>query len=307
MLSYSQGEAQEKLFQYNLNGELTQIAQGSEYTSFTPDALGRIKAVTLPYYSTLSYSLDHSGRRVQKLKNGSKVYRNIYEDEFKIAAEVGPLGQFKEYVYATNINSADYIKDGSKHYKILKDHLGSPRLVVNASTGAIVQRMDYNEWGMVTLDTNPGFQAFGFAGGIYDQDTKLVKFGARDYDGSTGRWLSKDPILFDGGDTNLYGYVINDPVNFVDYNGRNPVAVAAVGVGAATGAAVGFFSGISTSNSCTVSGKFRDGAKGAAYGALGGAIAGFGAAGGGIIGSAAVIVGSAFAGAAAGIIEFFGP
>ncbi len=73
---------------------------------------------------------------------------------------------------------------------------------------------------MVTLDTNPGFQAFGFAGGIYDQDTKLVKFGARDYAGSTGRWLSKDPILFNGGDTNLYGYVLNDPVNFVDPSGE---------------------------------------------------------------------------------------
>ena len=144
MLSYSQGEAPEKLFQYNLNGELTQIAQGSEYTSFTPDALGRIKAVTLPDYSMLSYSLDHSGRRVQKLKNGSKVYRNIYEDEFKIAAEVGPLGQFKEYVYATNINSADYMKVGTTFYRIIKDHLGSPRFVVNARAGFIVQRMDYN-------------------------------------------------------------------------------------------------------------------------------------------------------------------
>lgn len=38
----------------------------------------------------------------------------------------------------------------------------------------------------------------------------------RDYDPETGRWLSKDPILFGGGDTNLYGYVMADPVNFID-------------------------------------------------------------------------------------------
>ncbi|MFP5459939.1 MAG: RHS repeat domain-containing protein [Bacteriovoracia bacterium] len=56
------------------------------------------------------------------------------------------------------------------------------------------------------------FQGFGFAGGLYDQDTKLVKFGARDYDSRTGRWLSKDPIGFNGGDANLYG-------NFIDPNG----------------------------------------------------------------------------------------
>jgi RHS repeat-associated protein len=65
--------------------------------------------------------------------------------------------------------------------------------------------MDYDEFGNVINDTNPGFQPFGFAGGLYDQDTKLVRFGARDYDASVGRWTAKDPISFNGGDTNLYG------------------------------------------------------------------------------------------------------
>ncbi|MDR0407875.1 MAG: RHS repeat-associated core domain-containing protein [Campylobacteraceae bacterium] len=61
---------------------------------------------------------------------------------------------------------------------------------------------------------------FNFAGGLYDHDTKLTKFGYRDYDSQTGRWMSKDPIDFDGGDSNLYGYVLNDPVNFVDPTGE---------------------------------------------------------------------------------------
>jgi hypothetical protein len=38
--------------------------------------------------------------------------------------------------------------------------------VVNAADGTVVQRMDYDEFGVVTLDTNPGFQPFGFAGGF---------------------------------------------------------------------------------------------------------------------------------------------
>jgi RHS repeat-associated protein len=71
-------------------------------------------------------------------------------------------------------------------------------------------------WGKVIQDSNPGFQPFGFAGGLYDRDTQLVRFGARDYDAETGRWTAKDPIGFGGGDTNLYGYVVNDPVNWVD-------------------------------------------------------------------------------------------
>src|SRR5204863_9133550 len=83
--------------------------------------------------------------------------------------------------------------------------------------------MDYDEFGNILLDTNPGFQPFGFAGGLYDQHTKLVRFGARDYDAETGRWTAKDPIRFAGSDTNLYGYVLNDPVNFIDPSGLIPL------------------------------------------------------------------------------------
>jgi hypothetical protein len=57
---------------------------------------------------------------------------------------------------------------------------------------------------------------------------------ARHYDAETGRWTNKDPSLFAGG-INLYGYSFNDPVNFTDSNGKNPVLVA-VGIGAAVGA-----------------------------------------------------------------------
>jgi RHS repeat-associated protein len=79
-----------------------------------------------------------------------------------------------------------------------------------------MQQMDYDVWGKVIQDSNPSFQPFGFAGGLYDRDTGLVRFGARDYDAETGRWTTKDPIGFAGGDTNLYGYVVNDPVNWID-------------------------------------------------------------------------------------------
>jgi RHS repeat-associated protein len=47
---------------------------------------------------------------------------------------------------------------------------------------------------------------FGFAGGIHDDATKLVRFGAREYDARTGRWLSKDEARFGGGE-NFYEYV----------------------------------------------------------------------------------------------------
>ena len=91
-------------------------------------------------------------------------------------------------------------------YRIIADHLGSPRLVINVVNGVIAQRMDYDAFGNVTADTNPGFQPFGFAGGLYDSDTRLARFGARDYDAETGRWTAKDPIGFKGAQSNLFLY-----------------------------------------------------------------------------------------------------
>jgi RHS repeat-associated protein len=89
-------------------------------------------------------------------------------------------------------------------------------------------------------DSNPDFQPFGFAGGLHDVDTGLVRFGARDYDAELARWTAKDPSGFAGGDTNLYAYSYGDPVNFVDPNGELafliPLAIMVV-KGAIAGAA----------------------------------------------------------------------
>jgi RHS repeat-associated protein len=119
-----------------------------------------------------------------------------------------------------------YIQKGEDTYRVISDHLGSVRLVINRSTGAIVQRMEYDAWGNVTQDTNPGFQPFGYAGGLYDPQTKLVYFSNRDYDPEVGRWLSKDPAGFASGDLNLYAYVLGDPINLVDHNGLWQVSVS---------------------------------------------------------------------------------
>ena len=110
------------------------------------------------------------------------------------------------------------IKNGAT-YRIITDHLGSVRLVIDSSTDAIAQRIDYDPWGTIVLDTNPGFQPFAFAGGLHDIHTGLTHFGAREYDPTTARWTSKDPIGFAGGDTNLYAYVANDPINLLDPSG----------------------------------------------------------------------------------------
>ena len=120
-------------------------------------------------------------------------------------------------------------------YRIIADHLGSIRLVIDVEAGAVAQRIDYGPFGEVLFDSNPGLQPFGFAGGLYDRDTGLVRFGARDYDPEIGRWSAKDPIDFQGGDANPYVYAYNQPSNFVDPMGLTPMGEARISVGLQVG------------------------------------------------------------------------
>ena len=209
-------------FSYTLNGELASQTQSGQTTTYQYDVIGNLTQVTLSDSTTIDYVIDARNRRVGKKINGTLVQGFLYQDQLNPVAELDSNGNvITDFVYASRFNVPDYMIKAGVTYRIISDHLGSPRLVVDISTGAIVQRMDYDEFGKVTVDTNPGFQPFGFAGGVYDQHTQFTRFGARDYNAVIGRWTSKDPIRFDGGDANLYGYVLGDPVNFVDVDGRS--------------------------------------------------------------------------------------
>ena len=188
--------------------------------SFDYDVQGNLQKVVLPDGNVLENIVDGANRIVGQKVNGSLEKGFLYQDQLKPVAELDGSGNIvARFVYATGVNVPDYMDRGGIRYKFVTDHLGSVRLVVNTVTGAIAQKIDYDEFGNVVLDNNPGFQPFGFAGGLYDSRTGLVRFGARDYDAETGRWTCKDPLGFEAG-TNFYVYCENDPINKVDPEGQ---------------------------------------------------------------------------------------
>jgi RHS repeat-associated protein len=211
-------------YTYTTNGEVAGAAAGSQSTTYQYDALGYLIGATLPNGTVISYVLDSEHNRVGKSVNGVQRAGFLYDAGDVVAQLDGSNKLVAQFIYGVASNAPDYMIKAGVTYRIFSDPLGSPRLIVNTSNGQVVQRLDYDAFGNVTNDTNPGFQPFGFAGGLYDPDTGLLHLHARDYDPRTGRFISKDPILFAGSSANLYGYVLNDPVNLTDPSGLKPCA-----------------------------------------------------------------------------------
>ena len=207
------------VYTYTPNGE-RQTKSAAGITTYAYDAIGNLLNVTLPDATQIAYLVDGLGRRIGKKVNGTLQQAWLYDERSRIVAELDGAGALvSRFVYASRPGVPDYMVRGGINYRLVSDALGTVRLVVNATDGSIAQRLDYDPFGSVTNDSAPGFQPFAFAGGLYDRHTLLVRFGARDYDAETGRWTTKDPIGFGGGDTNLYAYVANDPVNRHDSSG----------------------------------------------------------------------------------------
>ncbi len=158
---------------------------------------------------------------VKRLDDGVVKEYYLWHDQIRLAAILNSSKvPVLTYTYGPESFSPSYVTKNGSTYKILHDPgMGSVRYVINPLSLQIVQEIDYDEFGNVMKNTNPDFQPLQYAGGLYDADTKLLKFGARDYDPTEGRWTTKDPIGFAGGDTNLYAYVGGNPLSYVDPSG----------------------------------------------------------------------------------------
>ena len=207
-------------YAYTTSGELTQKVSSSGTSTYSYDELGNLIAAHPAGGPSIVYLIDGANRRVGKVVNGTYSKGWLYQNGLNFVAEVNAASQVvSRFVYGSRTNVPDYMVQGSTTYRMISDQLGSVRLVVNATTGAIAQRLEYDAWGNVLTDTSPGFQPFGFAGGLYDPDTKLVRFGARDYDASVGRWTCKDPAGLALAGPNLFEYVDSSPISATDPSG----------------------------------------------------------------------------------------
>jgi len=203
-------------YQYNRDGFLTSRTYGSEVTTYAYSSRGELLSAGLPDGRLIEYIHDPLGRRIAKKIDGSMVEKYLWQGLTRLLAVYdGSDNLLMRFEYADGRMPVAATIGGAKYY-LTYDQVGSLRVVANAS-GSVVKKIDYDSFGNILADSNPAFIIpFGFAGGLYDKNTGLVRFGYRDYDPDVGRWTAKDPILFAGGNTDLYGYVLNNPINNSD-------------------------------------------------------------------------------------------
>nr|WP_321402208.1 RHS repeat-associated core domain-containing protein [uncultured Desulfobacter sp.] len=203
-------------YTHDADGFLTSKTDEEDVTAYTYAIRGELLNVTLPNGDDIEYVHDPLGRRIAKKINGTTTEKYLWQGLTRLLAVYdGSGGLVTRFTYADGRLPVAMTMNGATYYPAF-DQTGTLKAVADAS-GNVVKQVEYDTFGNVINDTAPEFTVpFGFAGGLYDPDTGLVRFGFRDYDPDTGRWTAKDPIFFAGGDTDLYGYVLNDPVNFID-------------------------------------------------------------------------------------------
>ena len=233
-------------YQYNFDGFLTTRTQGTDVTTYDYSMRGELLSVALPDGRLIEYVHDPLGRRIAKKVDGALVKKYLWQGLTRLLAVYdGSDSLVQRFEYADGHMPVAMVSGGSTYY-FTYDQVGSLRVVADAS-GNVIKKIDYDSFGNIIGDTNPSFEVpFGFASGLHDRDAGLVRFGFRDYDPDVGRWTAKDPILFAGGDTDLYGYCLSNPVNLIDPNGQ--VGIAGAIIGATAGAYGGFLSGIQSGN-----------------------------------------------------------
>ncbi len=157
---------------------------------------------------------DGLGRRKSKTINGTAT--GFWYDANDVYAELNGSTPSATYIRGLSIDEP-YVRKGASDEFYETDALGTSVALTNAA-GASQTTYTYGPFGSTTQAGTASSNAFQYSGRENDA-TGLYYYRARYYDPRVQRFLSEDPLEFDSGDANLYGYTINNPVNLIDPTG----------------------------------------------------------------------------------------
>ena len=220
---------------YDANGNLT--SDGTR--TFEWDPLNRLTAVTSGTHRS-EFTYNGLSQRVKIVEKDNGPVTSTRQFVW-IPGDIQPA---EERDGSNNVTRRYYpqgMQMGSTNYYYTRDHLGSIRELTD-NTGAVLTRYDYDPYGRRTKLTGTTDADFGFTGLYYHDPSSLSLAQYRAYSADFGRWIGRDPISETGG-LNLYGYLANNPIIFIDPLGLYAASMTGfavrVGAAAAVGIAIG--------------------------------------------------------------------
>jgi RHS repeat-associated protein len=228
-------------FSYDKNGNLIQKVTADGTTAYAWDYENRLVKVTTPYGTVAEFAYDPFGKRIQKrvTQSGTATVTKYFYDNQNIILEHDGAGTVvNKYVHGSGVDEALAVTTGENTFFYHADGLGSI-VALTDSAGKVVQTYDYDSFGNLKDQKNRVKQPYAYTGREWDKEIGLYFNRGRYFDPMEGRFISKDPIGFEGG-INVYVYVQNNPINAIDpsglqlvslQEGRNIVNIARLWIG----------------------------------------------------------------------------
>src|SRR6266478_592065 len=187
------------------------------------DAENRIRNLTIT--AAPQYLYDGDGKRVIKTGIGNKLYwTGTASDTITETSLSGTPSA--DYIYFNGKRVARVDLPGGAVRYYFSDHLGTASVVTD-NLGVIKDESDYYPYGGERIVTNSDSNRYKFTGKERDTESNLNYFGARHYGSSMARFLQPDPVsgtplhIIDPQRWNMYAYVVNNPLTYIDPDGRD--------------------------------------------------------------------------------------
>ena len=221
MVQYPNGN--QVTYAYDANGNRTAKSEGGNILqSYAYDFENHMVQASGPGGILGTYYYNADGLRVAKTTAAGTV--GFIYDDMKLLQEVGATGQTTATYTSTGGRPESRllgVANSAGSHVPLVDALGSVRFLLdssqNASDGYVYEAFGRQVSGG-GLTPNP-YHFVGAYGYYQDWETGLQLLTARYYDAEVGRFVTRDPIGFGGGDWNVYGYVGNSPADVSDPDG----------------------------------------------------------------------------------------